>query len=137
VNDSVFFQRVTIGHRKPAVRFHLPSGRAVELIGFHLEPAWAYSSEPPQLLVREVARRLYPNECPVIVGHPEHAEGPAFLCVTYLFSDSPARSDRPRNSSWLLLCGLVERIDKGVRGIVCELLSQVDWEACATDDLMR
>jgi hypothetical protein len=86
--------------------------------------------------VEEVALRLYPNEAPVIVGHPEHADGPAFLCITYLFSDSPTRNDLPRNSSRLLLCGLVERIDKGVLGIVCELLSQVDWEACATDDFI-
>src|SRR5262245_47634385 len=114
VDDSVFFQRVTVGQRKPVVRFHLASGRPVELIGFHLEPAWAFSFEAAHPRVEEVARRLYPNESPVIVGHPERAECPAFLCVTYLFSDSPVRSDRPRNSSWLLLCGLVESIEKGV-----------------------
>jgi hypothetical protein len=44
VDDSVFFQRVTVGHRKPAVRFHLASGRPVELIGFHLEPAYLISA---------------------------------------------------------------------------------------------
>jgi hypothetical protein len=34
----------------------------------------------------------------------------------------------------MLLCGLVGNIDKGVRGIVSELLSRIDWDANATDD---
>jgi hypothetical protein len=136
VDDSFVFQRVTTGLRKPAVRFHLASGRSVELRGFHLEPAWSSTGEVWRLKLEEVARRLYPNESPVVVGHPACGEGPAFLCAAYFFSDSPTRSERSANYSVLLVCGLVEDIDKGVRGIVCELLSQVDWEACATDDFM-
>src|SRR5262245_44782877 len=40
--DSLVFQRVTGGLRKPILRFRLRSGRQVELLGFHLEPGWAF-----------------------------------------------------------------------------------------------
>jgi hypothetical protein len=84
-----------------------------------------------------VVRRLYPDERPVFVEEPEQATGPAYLCVAYLYSDTPTRGcGTALNYSVLLVCGLVKNIDKGVRGVVCELLSQVDWEGSATDDFM-
>jgi hypothetical protein len=134
--DSFVFQRVTGGLRKPIVRFRLASGRKVELLGFHLEPGWAFAGDTPRPIVEEVARRLYPNDKPVIVTAPERFQGPAFLCVAYLYSDTPTRRGSSVCYSVLLMCGLVENIDKGVRGIVGDLLSQVDWEVAATDDCM-
>lgn len=136
-NDNLVFQRVTSGLRKPVVRFRLPSDRQVELLAFHLEPAWSFGEESPQFIAREVIRRLYPNEQPVFVGEQEQAAESAYLCVAYLYSDTPTRRDGTTlEYSILLLCGLVKNIDAGVRGIVCELLSRIDWEASATDDVM-
>lgn len=135
--DSLVFQRVTGALRKPIVRFELPNGRRVELLGFHLEPGWAFGGEPPQPSAREVARRLYPHERPVIVGVSEHTLEPAWLCVAYLCSDTPTQpGDTVYNYSVLLVCGLVADIGVGVRGMVGELLSRVEWEAVATDDAM-
>jgi hypothetical protein len=132
--DGLVFQRVTGGLRKPIVRFRLESGRQIELLGFHLEPAWAFTGEAARPIVDEVVRRLYPNERPVVVDTPERFEGSAFLCVAYLYSDTPVRKGTSLCFSVLLVCGLVGNIDKGVRGIVCDLLSQVDWETAAVDD---
>jgi hypothetical protein len=136
-DDSFVFERVTAGLRKPIVRFRLPSGRRLELLAFHLEPGWAFNGESPRPIAQEVVRRLYPNEQPVFVGEPDQATGPAYLCVAYLYSDTPTqRGGSALNYSVLLVCGLVENIDKGIRGVVCELLSGVDWEANAADDSM-
>jgi hypothetical protein len=134
--DSLVFQRVTGCLRKPIVRFGLPSGRRVELLGFHLEPGWAFGSESPRPAAEEVVRRLYPNERPVFIGEPEKEAGPAWLCVAYLYSDTPARSGGVANCSSLLACGLVSDLGAGVRGMVCQLLSRVEWEAVAADDFM-
>jgi hypothetical protein len=135
--DSFVFQRVTGGLRKPIVRFGLQSGRKVELLGFHLEPGWAFGGEIPRPSAEEVARRLYPDERPVFVGGLGEAFQPAWLCVAYLYSDTPTgRRGSGICYSVLLVCGLVTNIDKGVRGLVCELLSQVDWEASAVNDVM-
>jgi hypothetical protein len=135
--DSLVFQRVTGGIRKPIVRFGLPSGRQVELLAFHLEPAWAFAGESPRPIAREVVRRLYPNERPVFAGEPDQADRPAYLCVAYLYSDTPAGGGPGAvGYSVLLVCGLVENIDRGVRGLVCELLSSIDWEVSATDDIL-
>jgi hypothetical protein len=134
--DSLVFQRVTGCLRKPIVRFGLPSGRRVELLGFHLEPAWAYGGESPRPVAEEVVRRLYPNERPVFVGQVGESPGPAWLCVAYLYSDTPARAGSSSSYSVLLLCGLVATVDGGVRQMVCGLLSGVDWDAVATDDFM-
>jgi hypothetical protein len=141
---SFVFQRVTDGIRKPVVRFRLASGRRVELLGFHLEPGWAIGGETPRPVLEEVVRRLYPNESPVVVADLERVQGNAYLCLAYLclaylYSDTPVRRDKPANYSALLLCGLIGNIDKGVKGvraIVAEMLSQVEWEACATEDFM-
>jgi hypothetical protein len=136
-SDSFVFQRVTGGLRKPILRFRLANGRQIELLGFHLEPAWAFGREEPRPNVEKVLRRLYPHEKPVVITEPEHYEGSAFLCVAYLYSDSPAKKKGSTlDYSVLLVCGLVADIDKGVRGIVSELLSKVDWESAATDDSM-
>src|SRR5262245_8243967 len=134
--DSLVFQRVTGGIRKPIVRFRFASGRQVELLAFHLEPVWAYTGGDPRPVLEEVVRRLYPNETPVVVTPPEQVACEAFLCVAYLYSDTPARRDSVANYSFLLVCGLVERIGSGVRALVSELLSRVDWEASATDDFL-
>lgn len=134
--DSFVFQRVTSCLRKPIIRFSLPSGRRVELLGFHLEPGWAFGSESPRPIAEENVSRLYPGGRPVFVGELEKATEPAWLCVAHLYSDTPAGSDIPANYSWLLVCGPVSNIDAGIRGMVCELLTQVEWEAVATDDFM-
>ena len=135
--DSLVFQRITGGLRKPIVRFRLPSGRRVELLGFHLEPGWAFGGESPRPIAEEVVRRLYPNERPIFVGVWDEGTGPAWLCVAYMYSDMPARKDGTAlDYSVLLVCGLVANIDQGVRGIVCGLLSGVDWEAVTVDDAM-
>ena len=133
--NELVFQRVTACLRKPVTRFGLPSGRHVELLGFHLEPGWAVGSEAPRLVIEDVVRRLYPNERPVFVGDVR-PDGPAYLCVANLYSDTPVGRDGVGNYSVLLVCGLVADIDRGVRAIVSELLSQVDWEASAQDDMM-
>jgi hypothetical protein len=106
------------------------------LLGFHLEPGWAVGSEWPQAVAEDVVRRLYPNERPVFIGEPEKANGPAWLCVVYLYSDTPARSDDTANYSSLLACGLVNDVGLDVRSIVCQLLSQVEWNAVAVNDFM-
>jgi hypothetical protein len=134
--DSLVFQRVTGGIRKPIVRLRLASGRQLELLAFHLEPAWAFGGESPRPVVEEVARRLYPHETPVVVTDVERFQGSAFLCLAYVYSDSPARRDTVANYSVLLVGGLVEGINKGIRGMLAELLARVDWEASATDDFM-
>jgi hypothetical protein len=135
--DSLVFKRVTGALRKPILRFGLPSGRQVELLAFHLEPGWAFDGETPRSVAREVVRRLYPNERPVFVGEPDQAAGPAYLCVAYLYSDTPTGENCSAfNYSVLLVCGLVENIDKGIRAVVCELLSQVDWDRSAANDFM-
>jgi hypothetical protein len=135
--DSLTFQRVTGALRKPIVRFGLASGRQVELLGFHLEPGWAFGGESPRPIAQEVVRRLYPNERPMFVAEPERAAGPAWLCAAYLYSDTPVRpGGTALDYSVLLVCGLVADIGVGVRGMVCELLSRVEWEAAATDDAM-
>jgi hypothetical protein len=135
--DSFVFQRVTRGLRKPVIQFGLPSGRKVELLGFHLEPGWTFAGEAPRPVAEEVVRRLYPGERPVFVGGLGKANGPAWLCVAYLYSDRPTgKGGSALEYSVLLVCGLVENIDKGIRGVVCELLSQVDWEASAANDVM-
>ena len=133
--DSLVFQRVTGCLRKPAGRFGLPAGRQVELLGFHLEPGWAFGGASPRTVAEEVAARLYPRERPVWVGDPAESAGPAWLCLAYLYSDAPARPG-VGNYSVLLVGGLVADIGVGVRGMVCELLSRVSWEATATDDAM-
>jgi hypothetical protein len=135
--DDIVFQRVTGCLRKPVTRFRLASGRQIELLGFHLEPGWASTGNAWRPIAEEVARRLYPNESPVIVGNPETVPGPSYLCVAYFYSDSPVEGDLPANYSLLPLCGFVENVDKGIRGIVCDLLSQADWEASASNDFMR
>ena len=89
--DSLVFQRVTGGLRKPIVRFILASGRRVELLGFHLEPGWAFGGASPRPIAEEVVRRLYPDERPVFVHRPDQVAGPAWLCVAYLYSDTAAR----------------------------------------------
>jgi hypothetical protein len=135
--DSFVFQRLTAALRKPIVRFRLPSGRRVELLGFHLEPGWAFGGESPRPIAHEVARRLYPDEQPVFVGDPEQTAGPAWLCVAYLYSDTPARpGGTALDCSVLLACGLVSDIGVGVRAMVGELLSRIEWEAVAADDMM-
>ena len=138
MTDRLIFERVTLGLRKPIVRFALPTGRKVELLAFHLEPGWAFNGDgSSRAIARDVVRRLYPDERPVFVGDPETAAGPAYLCVAYLYSDAPTRSrGTALDYSVLLVCGLVENIDRGVRRLVCELLSRVDWEASADDDTM-
>jgi hypothetical protein len=135
-DDGILFQRVTTGLRKPVTRFLTTSGRQVELLSFHLEPGWAFAGDNPRPVMQEVSRRLYPHQSPVIVGDPESAQGDAYLCVAHLFSDTPTRPDRPRNCSELLVCGLVREIEVGVHDIVRALLSQVDWDAGATDDFL-
>src|SRR5262245_46443293 len=135
-DDNFVFQRVTAGLRKPIVRFRLQSGRQVELLGFHLEPGWVFTGDTPKAVLGEVAHRLYPNETPVFITPPEQFKGPAFVCAAYLYSDTPVCPDSSVNYSVLLICGLITNIDKGVRGIVSNLLSGVDWEASAKDDFM-
>ena len=48
--------------------------------------------------------------------------------------------NRPRlrsiDKGGLLVCGPVSNIGVGVQGMVGELLSGIDWEAVATDDMM-
>ena len=61
-DDSLMFQRVIGGIRKPVVRFNLPSGRPVELLAFHLEPAWAFGGQSPARSPRPVVERLYPHQ---------------------------------------------------------------------------
>lgn len=117
-DDSFVFQRVTGGLRKPIVRFRLASGRQIELLGFHLEPAWASAGETPCPIGEEVVRRLYPDEKAVFVTRPERFEGPAFLCVAYLSSDTPTTRGGSLDYSVLLVCGLVRNIDRGVRALV-------------------
>jgi hypothetical protein len=137
--DSFVFQRITGGIRKPIVRLSLPAGREVELLGFHLEPAWAFAGQCPRLAVHEVVKRLYPNQQPIFVGVVDEAAASGYLCAAYLFSDGPTRRGRDNaavNYSVLLVCGLVENIEKGIRTIVAELLSQVDWDAFADDDFL-
>jgi hypothetical protein len=134
--DSFVLLRVTGGLRKPIVRFRLASARQIELLGFHLEPAWAFTGDGGRPIIAEVIRRLYPNERVVVVNTPDRVEASAFLCLAHLCSDTPVIPGSSINYSVLVLCGLVEKIDKGVRGIVSELLSQVDWETTAVDDLM-
>jgi hypothetical protein len=134
-SDSLIFQRVTGALRKPIVRFELATGRQVELLGFHLEPGWAFG-DSPQPLAEEVARRLYPNERLVLLGEPNRAPEPAWLCLAYLYSDSPMRPGGVSNYSVLLVGGLVRDIGVGVDGLVCDLLAGVEWEAVATDDVM-
>jgi hypothetical protein len=135
-DDGLVFQRVTGGLRKPVVRFRLASVREVELLAFHLEPGWAIGGGTPRPILEEVVRRLYPNESPVLVADFARFQGDAFLCIAYLYSDTPASRDGLGNYSVLLACGLVRSINGSVRGIVAELLSQIDREACATDDFM-
>src|SRR5688572_28558267 len=111
--DNVIFERVTGCIRKPVVRFRLASGRQVEPLAFHLEPAWAFNYETPRPIVAEVVRRLYPGERAVVVPPPPaQGSGPAFLCVAHLYSDAPAgRPEGVANHSSLVVCGLVDRID--------------------------
>ena len=136
--ESLVFQRVTSGIRKPVVRFGLPSGRRVELLAFHLEPGWAFGGgAAPRHIAHDVVKRLYPHGRPVFVTEPEQATGPAWLCVAQLCSDTPTESGAAHsNYSVLLVCGLIRDVSVGVRGIVCELLSRVDWDTAATDDMM-
>jgi hypothetical protein len=134
--DSLVFQRVTGCLRKPIVRFALPSGREIELLSFHLEPGWAFGGESPRPIAEEVVRRLYPNERPVFVGEQPNAAGSSWLCVAYLYSDTPVRSTGVSNYSVLLICGFVKNVDVGVRDVVCELLAAVDWESVASEDAM-
>ena len=134
-SDSLVFQRVTGGIRKPIVRFRLASGRELELLGFHLEPGWEFTGEAARSVVAKVARRIYPNETPVFVADPERYEGPAFVCLADLCSDAPT-AGRGGNYSDLLVGGLVANIDKGIRGILAELLAQVDWDTSATNDFL-
>jgi hypothetical protein len=136
VDDTFVFQRVTGCLRKPIVRFRMQSGRSVELLGFHLEPGWAFGGESPRPAMEEVARRVYPSERPVFIGEQEGSDKPAWLCLAYLYSDAPARESNFANYSVLLIGGLISNVDVGIRGIVCDLLSRVDWEAVATDDLL-
>jgi hypothetical protein len=133
--SSPVFDRITFGIRKPVVRFTLASGRRIELVAFHLEPAWSAAQSGdglPQLA--EVARHLCPNDKATIVPPRAGSAAAAFACVADLQSDEPTRRDGIANCSSMVLVGLIERIDAGVRGMVSELLSQVDWDANATDD---
>ena len=133
--SDVVFERVTGGIRKPAMRFTLASGRRVELLALHLEPAWAYTGVEPRAAMGEVLRRLYPDEKPVVVTPPPREGAAAFLCMVHLISNTPAK-EGAGNYSYLFACGTVERVDVGVRNLVCELLSGVNWEFDATDDFM-
>jgi hypothetical protein len=122
--------------RKPVVPFGLPCGRQVELLGFHLEPGCVFGGESPRPVSEEVARRLYPNESAVWVGEPAKSDGPAWLCVAYLYSDTPAQAGGVGNYSVLLVGGLFCDISVSVRAMVCGLLAGITWEAVATDDAM-
>lgn len=135
-DESLVFQRVTVGLRKPVMRFQLASGRQVELLAFHLEPTCTFCYESPRPIVHEILRRLYPSGTPVIIDDLEHAEGPTWLCIAHLCSDAPAAGDIPANCSYLLVCGLVRNIDVGVRTMVCELLSRVDWNTSAENEFL-
>jgi len=86
--------------------------------------------------MKDVVSRLYPNETPHFIGDLMSHAGPAFLCVAYFYSDAPVKKGDIGNYSLLLLCGLVENIDRGIRNILCDLLSEVDWELTASNDVM-
>lgn len=66
----------------------------------------------------------------------KQCDEPAFLCIAYLYSDTPAGRNSSGNYSALLVCGFVANINKGIRTIVSDLLAQLDWETAATDDFM-
>jgi len=132
---SFVFQRVIDGLRKPKIRFHLPSGRQVELISFHLEPAW--SMPPNKPILREILDRLYPNCRTVILPHPDTRTEMAFGCVALFYSDQSSKGQgNGIEYSSLVIGGLIENIDRGIRAIATELLSQVNWEIDAEDDVM-
>jgi hypothetical protein len=135
-NDSFVFQRVTVGIRKPIVRFQFSSGRKVELLGFHLEPAWASGGENPRSCIDQLVARLYPNENPLILGDIDNHPGAAFLCVAHFYSDTAVTGSSTGNYSILLFCALVSDIGRTVRTIAGEILAQVDWDAHATNDVM-
>src|SRR5262245_25214617 len=135
--DSLVFQCVTGGIRKPIMRFRLASGRNVELIAVHFEPAWGFIGDEPRPIIDEIVARLHPNEKPLIVESAENHKGAAFLCVAYFYSDTSARgSGTSLTYSVLLVCSLVESLNRSIRSIVSDLLAKVDWEASATDDDM-
>jgi hypothetical protein len=111
-DDSLVFQRVTGGIRKPILRFRLASGRNVELLSLHFEPGWAYTGGTPRRIMKEVITRLYPNEVPFVIADLGNHSGTAFLCVAYFCSDRPVRGEQAANYSVLLACGPVENINR-------------------------
>lgn len=132
--DGPVFQWSTGGIRKPIVRYRLATGREVELLSFHLEPAWARSATEPRLAVDDVLRRLYPHGRAVRLFNPNSFPSQAFLAVALLCSEYATTNDPSVNTSDLLICDLVESIDRGVRFIVSEMLAKVDWEGNASND---
>jgi hypothetical protein len=135
-SNSLYFERVTHCLRKPVIRFGLPSGRQVELLSFHLEPAWLYGGDSPSLIAHDVVRRLYPHDRAVFVDDSSEVAWPAFLCACELCSDWETGRLPFTDHSFLLLCGFVQNVDRGIRAIVADLLSRVDWEANASDDML-
>ena len=129
---SLPFQFVNAPLRKPIIRISLPNGRQIELVGFHLEPGWTNPETP--LRIEVVSRRLYPDVKPVFVGEHAGYIGSGWLCLAYLLSDTPIRHDSLDNCSWLLVAGIIQNVDVGVRSMVNELLSKVTWESVASDD---
>lgn len=137
MSDSVTFAHLTVGIRKPVTRYGLPSGRELELLGFHLVTARSANERMRDAAAREAAR-LYPGSKVVFADDPMTADGPAYLCFVELASDQVVEPSHLGGwgSSYLTLCGPVRDIGVGVLGLVAELLSRVDWDAVAVNDVL-
>ena len=121
-NDSIFFEATTKGLRKPRIRMRSKCGRNVELLAFHIEPAFCVGP-PAKPVFNDVAKRIYPNSRTVWVGSP--VDGDCFVCLAHFCSGSTAGDSETANCSYLLVGSFLTDIEGGICKLALNLLNSV------------
>ena len=133
---DIFFQRTTKALRKPRFRLHLDCGRQVELLAFHLEPAFAAGPETPRPVFRDVAKRLYPDLTPTWANLPSDVADDCFVCLAYFCSNAPTNDTTTANCSYLLVGGFFNDIQIEIPRLASGLLNSVTWNEVAENEFL-
>lgn len=120
------------------MRFTLQSGRKVELGSFHIirtqfEFMATNQSEHQADVLPGIVRQFYPEaEVPFVIIRPANDSVPQATCIAS-FTSGPLDLPEDEGYSYLVACWFVHHVERSVANIICEGLSQLDWEANARD----
>ena len=124
---------------------HLPNGRSIEMVKFHLEETYAGVYEGSRETassyilrdLREQVTHLLPPAKPLLIVHPRQSELPRWLCVAKFNSYSGAHADFMDAGSRLYVCWFTDDTSQSLAQMVEAILPEIYWEKFAEDyDMM-